>query len=164
MQKINANKESRYEKSKRALFGAMIMCMAVVALGAFAGCENQPAPSAGHVHNWGEWEVTAPATCTAEGVKTRVCTLDASHVQTDKVDKLNHDYADVWTVDVPATCVTDGTETRHCKNCDAKTNARDITATDHDWGEWATTSATCTEDGLKTRVCLHDATHIQTEK
>ena len=41
-----------------------------------------------HVHEWGEWEVTTPATETAEGVETRTCKNDSSHTETRKVAKL----------------------------------------------------------------------------
>ena len=152
------------KKIKRALFGATVMCLAASVLGALAGCENLPAP-AEHVHNWGEWEITTPATCTADGVKTRVCADDSAHTQTDKVDKLDHDYSDEWTVDAAATCEEDGTKSHHCNDCDAKTDLTVIDATDHAWGEWEITKdASCTEAGSKTRTCATDQKHTQTEE
>ncbi|MDR1797726.1 MAG: hypothetical protein LBR44_09925 [Clostridiales Family XIII bacterium] len=39
-------------------------------------------------HDWGDWEVTAPATADAEGVETRVCARDHSHKQTRVLAKL----------------------------------------------------------------------------
>ncbi len=152
------------KKIKRALFGATVMCLAASVLGALAGCENLPAP-AEHVHNWGEWEITTPATCTADGVRTRVCADDSAHTQTDKVDKLDHDYSDEWTVDAAATCEEDGTKSHHCNDCDAKTDLTVIDATDHAWGEWKITKdASCTEAGSKTRTCATDQKHTQTEE
>lgn len=151
------------KKSRKALSGAMAMCMAVAALGALAGCENLPAPAAEHVHSWGEWEVTTPATCTADGEKTRVCTLDPDHKETEKIDKLGHDYSDEWTVDLDATCEADGSKSRHCNNCDAKADATVIPATDHDWGDWTDlTPATCTAAKTQKRVCNHNAAHTET--
>jgi len=41
-----------------------------------------------HTHDWGDWIVTTPATCDAEGVETRTCKLDASHKDTRAVQKL----------------------------------------------------------------------------
>lgn len=39
-------------------------------------------------HSWGEWQVTKQATATAEGEEKRVCTADASHVETRVVPML----------------------------------------------------------------------------
>jgi len=41
-----------------------------------------------HVHDWGDWVVTTPATCAAAGVETRTCRLDASHKETRAVAQL----------------------------------------------------------------------------
>ena len=43
-------------------------------------------------HDWGAWQVTTPATCVREGVETRVCKNDASHVETRKINKIPHSY------------------------------------------------------------------------
>lgn len=40
-------------------------------------------------HDWGEWEVTTPATETSEGVETRVCKYDPSHTETRSIPKLS---------------------------------------------------------------------------
>ena len=42
----------------------------------------------GHVHDWGDWVVTVPATCEAAGVETRTCNLDANHMETQTIPKL----------------------------------------------------------------------------
>lgn len=42
-------------------------------------------------HNWGEWEVTKPATEKEEGIETRVCKNDSSHVETRPIPALNPD-------------------------------------------------------------------------
>ncbi|MBO4864370.1 MAG: leucine-rich repeat protein [Eubacterium sp.] len=39
-------------------------------------------------HDWGEWEVTTPATETEEGVETRVCKNDPEHIETRVIEKL----------------------------------------------------------------------------
>ena len=36
-------------------------------------------------HDWGEWKVTTPATKNSEGVETRVCKNDPSHIETRKI-------------------------------------------------------------------------------
>jgi len=90
------------------------------------GCGGDNGASSGHVHDWGEWVVTVPATCEAAGVETRTCRLDANHKDTKAIAKLMgsacntghvHDWGD-WVVTVSATCATAGVETRTC-NLDA---------------------------------------------
>ena len=84
---------------------------------------NRNEPSSGHVHDWGDWVVTTPATCDAAGVETRTCKLDASHKDTRAIAKLTgescnpnhvHDWGD-WVVTTPATCAAAGVETRTCR-------------------------------------------------
>jgi len=41
-----------------------------------------------HVHNWGDWVLTTPATCEYPGVETSTCKLDESHKQTRTVAQL----------------------------------------------------------------------------
>ncbi|MDR2592559.1 MAG: hypothetical protein LBC59_07115 [Chitinispirillales bacterium] len=41
-----------------------------------------------HVHDWGDWVVTVPATCEAAGVETRTCRTDGSHKETRAIAKL----------------------------------------------------------------------------
>jgi len=41
-----------------------------------------------HVHTWGDWAVTTPATCNAPGEETRTCTQDASHKETRAIAQL----------------------------------------------------------------------------
>ena len=76
----------------------------------------------GHVHDWGDWVVTTPATCDAAGVETRTCKLDGSHKDTRAIAKLTgascnpdhvHDWGD-WVVTVSATCEAAGVEIRTC--------------------------------------------------
>ncbi|MDR2593017.1 MAG: hypothetical protein LBC59_09510 [Chitinispirillales bacterium] len=46
-----------------------------------------------HVHDWGNWVVTTPATCEATGIETRTCTLgDTSETKT--IPKLSEDECD----------------------------------------------------------------------
>ena len=50
-------------------------------------------------HDYGEWNVTKAATCTVEGEKTRVCSRDASHKETEVISKLEHSYNETWAKD-----------------------------------------------------------------
>ncbi|NLI52950.1 MAG: hypothetical protein GX417_01340, partial [Clostridiales bacterium] len=118
-------------------------------------------------HDWGEWTVTTPATCSAQGVETRVCNNDASHIQTRAVaiDPDAHDWGE-WAITTPATCSTQGVETRVCNN-DAshiQTRAVAIDPDAHDWGEGTVTLApTCLATGIKTYTCRNNSAHTYTE-
>ncbi|MDR0517625.1 MAG: hypothetical protein LBH25_11335 [Fibromonadaceae bacterium] len=72
-----------------------------------SGNGSQPS----HEHAWGEWSVTAAPTCEVAGVKTRACTVDNSHKDTEEVAKLDWS---AWTVTTQATPTTVGLETRTC--------------------------------------------------
>ena len=102
-----------------------------------------------HTHAFGDWTVTTPATCTADGVETRSCAC--GETETRAIPATGHTFGD-WTVTTPATCTTDGVETRSCA-C-GETETRAIPATGHAFGDWTvTTPATCTADGVETRSC-----------
>ena len=45
-------------------------------------------------HDWGEWKVTTPATCTTKGVETRQCNNDPAHVQTRPIPATGHHWVD----------------------------------------------------------------------
>ena len=102
-----------------------------------------------HTHAFGDWTVTTPATCTADGVETRSCAC--GETETRAIPATGHTFGD-WTVTTPATCTADGVETRSCA-C-GETETRTIPATGHTFGDWTvTTPATCTADGVETRSC-----------
>ena len=58
-------------------------------------------------HEWGDWTVTTPATCTNEGVETRICNRDSSHVETRAIPATGHNWVD------------NGNGTHTCTNCGA---------------------------------------------
>ena len=69
---------------------------------------------------------------------------------------------------VAATCEKAGSydDVVYCAGCDEELSRETVTveALGHDWGEWTVTKeATATEDGLRTRVCSRDASHVETE-
>ena len=125
-------------------------------------------------HDWDEWTVTTPATEEKEGVETRVCKNEVSHVETRTIPKLDHVHKLSKTDAKAATCDADGHEAYWiCSVCgkmfsdeNAKneiSNPIDIEATGHDWGEWTvTTAATEEAEGVETRVCKNDKTHVET--
>jgi hypothetical protein len=108
-----------------------------------------------HKHQWGNWSVTTPATCSAKGVETRVCALDPTHTETREA-AINPN-AHVW---------GEWAETRTCTlnplNPEHK-ETRPIAVLNHihDW-EWiVTTPATYTAAGVETEICKHDGSHTR---
>ena len=134
---------------------------AVIIALAFAACDNNPEP--GHVHQWGEWDVTAPATCIATGSQTRTCTLDATHTETEviPIDTVNgHDWGE-WEGTV--TCTEAGTGTRVCSRSEAHTETNDnLQPLGHNYEYEETTAPTCTTEGEETGNCTHDNSHTTT--
>lgn len=126
-------------------------------------------------HNWGAWTTTTPATETADGVETRTCTKDTTHIETRPIPKLSHTHTLTKTDEVPATCESAGTKAYWtCSGChkmfsDSEgtteiDNPETITALGHDWNEWVeTTPATVDSEGVKTRTCKNDSTHTETD-
>lgn len=101
-----------------------------------------------HEHVWESaendgWVVTTPATCTTDGVKTRVCTAEKctleNNTETGVITKLGHEWATEFTIDTPATCTTAGSKSKHCTRdgCDGKTEVTTIAAAGHSFAtDW----------------------------
>ena len=104
-------------------------------------------------HTWEAWETVSEPTCAAEGARKRICDK-CGEEETKSIPALGHDFEEEYTVDVAPDCVTKGSESRHCTRCDATTDSREIEATGHTWGEWATlTEPTCIDEGLRRHIC-----------
>ena len=73
--------------------------------------------------------------------------------------EFNHDWHDTETL---PTCTEDGEKGRECSRCGMKETEK-IPALGHDWGAWTvTTPATCTKEGVETRICNRDSSHVET--
>ena len=73
--------------------------------------------------------------------------------------KFNHDWH--YTV-TPPTCTKDGEKFGECSRCGMETTEK-IPALGHEWGAWTvTTPATCTNEGVETRICKRDPSHVET--
>jgi uncharacterized protein (TIGR02145 family) len=83
---------------------------------------------AAHVHDWGEWVVTIPATCKAQGTKTRTCTIDPLHTETEDIAQL--DWGE-WVVTADA-CRSAGRERRTCPNNASPAETRSIAKLEYD--------------------------------
>lgn len=71
-------------------------------------------------HDWGEWEVTTPATTQAEGVETRTCKRDPSHTDTRSIPKPDHDHDLSLVEEDAASCTESGTRAHYvCSTCSA---------------------------------------------
>ena len=101
-------------------------------------------------HKYSVWKTTKKATCTADGTKTRTCSV-CKKTETATIAKLGHDYT--ATV-VKPTCTAKGYTLHKCTRCGDSYKDTYKDATGHSWSKWTTTkAATCTADGSKTRTC-----------
>lgn len=76
-------------------------------------------------HDWGEWSLTTPATCSAKGVETRVCAHDSTHTETRdvQIDANAHDFGEVtytWAADY-STCTATRTCSRDASHVETET-------------------------------------------
>jgi hypothetical protein len=123
------------ENMKTKILGFMV----VVVLMAVIGCQPEPTPE--HVHQWGDWTVTTPATETAEGIETKTCST-CGEKETRPIDKLTHthQFGTAW--------VKNATQHWHECSCGEKADIAN-----HTWDWVVTTPATPTTDGVETRTC-----------
>lgn len=103
-----------------------------------------------HTHSYTS-EVTTPATCTEDGVRTYTC--ECGDTYTEVIPATDHKFSTSWTIDKPATCTEAGSKSHHCTVCDAKTDVTVIPATGHNYTSEVTKAATCTEEGVRTYTC-----------
>lgn len=70
-------------------------------------------------HTFGEWEVTTPATCTAEGVQSRSCThKGCKATETMPVGAKGHNYVKNTGLSKTANCTEAGYDYYKCTGCD----------------------------------------------
>ena len=101
-----------------------------------------------HVHAYGEWNITIPATCMTQGEKTRTCACGEK--QTVAIPTLGHDI--VIHEAQAATCTAVGWDAYvTCSRCDYTTYAA-LAALGHDY-EDEVTPPTCTTQGYTTHTC-----------
>ncbi|MDR1733964.1 MAG: hypothetical protein LBR73_03680 [Oscillospiraceae bacterium] len=88
--------------------------------GVVASTQTLPAVA----HTWGDWTVTAAATCGTDGVRTHTCTVCGT-IETNPIPKTNqHTYREVVT---PATEDAEGYTENVCTVCGYRTARYDIT-------------------------------------
>jgi hypothetical protein len=128
-----------------------------------AACNNDTTPdsktpSSAHIHRWGAWSVTSLATCTTNGVETRVCSLNVAHKETRDIplDPVAHIWGE-WAAETEPTCTETGKGLRICTlNSSHTETGADIPALGHNYAWVTTTAPTCTEEGVETGTCTRD--------
>lgn len=111
------------------------------------------ASSACTSHTYGEWTVTTPATCTADGIQTRSC-LSCNFKETREIPAPGHDYISTTTKE--ATETAEGIRTYTCSKCqDSYTEAiaKLPASHKHSYSSSVSKQSSCTEKGIKTYTC-----------
>ena len=104
-------------------------------------CANNSGHFETRAHSWDAGEVTTPATCTTNGIKTFTC-QDCGGTKTQEIAKLNHNYG-AWTK------VDDNQHKRVCANDNSH-----VETANHNWNNGVvTTEPTETSTGVKTYTC-----------
>ena len=112
-------------------------------------------------HNYGEWVITTPATCTSTGLKTRTCS-DCTKVETVVIPKLAHEYEAVVT---DPTCIAKGYTTHTCKTCTDYYVDSYVDTVDHIPGEWEQSVAPeCDVKGEDIQKCTVCKTTVNTRE
>lgn len=107
-----------------------------------------------HVHDFGEWTITKPATCQETGEQERYCSCGEIEVQ--EIPRLDH--TPVVDPYIAPTCASNGwTEGSHCSVCNIVIKKREsIAKLSHEWDEGTITSEpTCTEKGEIVYKCTN---------
>ena len=108
------------------------------------------APAAALDHDFGDWAVTKPASCTEAGQQRRSCSR-CDYFETEEIAALTHSYEAVVTA---PTCTADGFTTHTCSVCGDSYTDAPAAALDHDLSGWVITApAGCTENGEQRRSC-----------
>ena len=105
-------------------------------------------------HSWDEGQITTPATCMAEGVKTFTCTV-CEETKSEKIPAVGHGATEVRNRK-DATCAAEGyTGDTHCTVCGEVISKGEITTmTAHSWDAGKITKQpTTTKTGTKTFTC-----------
>ena len=101
-----------------------------------------------HEHSYTS-EVTTPATCTENGVKTFTC--DCGKVYSEVIEATGHKTSS-WITDKAATCTADGKKHKECTVCKKVLETAEVTASGHSFKN-EVTAATCVSLGYETKTC-----------
>lgn len=124
---------------------------------------EQAIPATGH--DWGPWVVDVAPTCSDEGMEHRDCQRfsESPHPQYRAIAALSPSGGHAYGVaeEQPATCTEAGHITYACQYCGER-YSEETPALEHAWDAWTVkVEPTTIKAGLETRVCSHDATHVE---
>ena len=105
-------------------------------------------------HTEGEWKTVVEATEDREGQREMHCAVCDALMKTETIPKLEHVHvaSGQWEIVKAPTCTEDGERVQRCVKDKTVVISEILPATGHQGG-WEETPATCTADGVKTRVC-----------
>ncbi len=92
-------------------------------------------------HEWRKWKTKTSATCTADGLKTRECSL-CGEVEEKVIFATGHSESG-WITDAEVTCTEDGSKHKECTVCGVELKTEAIEAPWHSGGK-----ATCTKKAV----------------
>ena len=139
-----------WKKQLPALLLALIMTVSLVP----AAMADGPCTGEGSngEHQWSEWAITNPPTCSEEGTEARTCTLCGQPESRTVPPTGKHDYQFESTT---ATCGKEGIKTSKCTHCgDIKTEFDPATG-NHKWVDNGAPNpaATCGTAGSQPKIC-----------
>lgn len=111
-----------------------------------------PSGSGECAHKWGDWTTEKAAACTADGSKTRTCSV-CSRKQQETIPASGHSYGS-WLVQKDADCEADGLKSRSCSVC-GEAQQETIPTTGHAWDEGKVTTqpTNCSDKGECVYTC-----------
>ena len=102
-------------------------------------------------HDFGSWATVKSATCTAEGVKERTCSV-CEYKESDVIAITHRNSS--WTSGATATCTADGFRYKTCRDCGTVTVTEVLKAKGHTCTAYTDSVApTCTQNGSQSGHC-----------
>lgn len=99
-------------------------------------------------HQYSEWNITKPATCSEIGEKVKVCALCGDEVRTS-ISATGHQFGE-WETEKEPNCIQEGNQKRVCNTCGA-VESESIPA--HNYVESSRNDATCESAGYIEYKC-----------
>ena len=125
---------------KKLIIRCVFLCAMIMACSwLMIACGQNNSKADGHIHAFGEWEISKNASCSADGEKVRYCYC--GDMQTGTIAATGH--AEVVDAAVASTCTEAGkSEGKHCSICnEVLVEQSIISATGHEF-DWAATICT----------------------
>lgn len=117
---------------------------------ALGACDSKATDE--HEHVYGDWTLSAAATCEENGLRTRVC-LVCNRSEEEEIPALGHNW-DSGTETKAATCTQTGERTKTCRRCQ-KQQVFDIPTVAHNWDAGTVQrTATCQVEGELLLTCV----------